>query len=171
MLIRDAVDADLDAILAIHNDAILNTDAIWTEQVVARPDREAWLAVHIAAGEPVIVAELDGRVVGYASYGSFRPKTGYRYTVENSVYIDTALRGRGIGRALMVELIARARSAGIHVIVAGIDAGNSASFHLHESLGFERVALMVQVGTKHGRWLDLAMLQLRLDDAALPPTA
>ena len=162
MIIRDAVDADLDAILAIHNAAIRDSTAIWTDVEVDRADREAWLAEHRRDGYPVIVAELDGVTVGYASTGRWREKIGYRHTVENSVYVDSGHHGRGIGRALLTELIERSRAAGIHVIVAAIEAENSVSIRLHESLGFVSAGVVPEVGTKFGRWLDLALLTLTL---------
>ncbi|MFZ2965143.1 MAG: N-acetyltransferase family protein [Rhodoglobus sp.] len=161
--LRPAHDRDLDAILAIHNEAIRNSPAIWYDEPVERSDREAWLAEHEAMGHPVIVAEVDGVVAGYASYGPWRPRSGYRYTVENSVYLDTEHRGQGLGRALLVDLIARARAAGLHMMVANIEASNVASIRLHESLGFERSGFIREVGRKYDRWLDLAILQLRLD--------
>lgn len=163
MLIRPATDNDVEQILAIHNTAVRESLAIWTETEETRADREAWLAAHRAAGEPVLVAEVAGRVAGYATYGAFRPKTGYRHTVENSVYIHEDFQRQGLGRLLMVELIAEARGAGIHVIVAGIEAGNLASIELHRQLGFDEPVVLQQVGTKFGGWLDLAFMTLRLD--------
>ncbi len=166
MLIRDARDSDLDVILEIHNRAIRESLAIWTEEEADRAERERWLADHVAAGHPVIVAEVDGRVAGYATYGPWRPKTGYRHTVENSVYIHNDFQRRGIGRALMVELIERARAAGLHVMVAGIEAGNTASIEMHRRLGFEEPVILREVGTKFDTWLDLAFMRLVLDEAS-----
>ncbi len=162
MIIRDATDSDLDAVLAIHNAAIRESTAIWSSDEVDRADRERWLASHRADGYPVIVAELDGATVGYACTSRWREKDGYRHTVENSVYVDAAHQGRGIGRALLRELIERSRADGIHVIVAGIEASNLPSIALHESLGFEHAGTIREVGTKFGRWLDLAYLTLTL---------
>lgn len=162
MIIRDAVDADLDAILAIHNAAIRDSTAIWTDVEVDRADRERWLAEHRRDGFPVIVAEVDGMTVGYACTGRWREKIGYRHTVENSVYVASTHHGQGIGRALLAELIERSRAAGIHVIVAAIEAQNAPSIRLHESLGFVPAGIVREVGTKFGRWLDLAHLTLTL---------
>lgn len=161
--IRSATDADLDAILEIHNHAVRTSLAIWTETEADRLDRERWLAAHDAAGHPVLVAEVDGVLAGYAAYGAWREKSGYRHTVENSVYVADEYQGRGIGRALMAELIALARAGGIHVMIAAIEAGNTASIALHGSLGFESPAVVRQVGTKFGRWLDLAFMRLELN--------
>jgi L-amino acid N-acyltransferase YncA len=162
MLIRQAVDADLDAILAIHNEAIEHSAAIWTDEVVARSDREEWLAARTAAGDPVLVAVENGELAGYATYAQWRAKYGYRHTVEDSVYIAAPFQGRGVGRALLVELVARARTAGHHVMLADIESGNVASIGLHESLGFVEAGRLREIGTKFDRWLDLTILQLNL---------
>jgi L-amino acid N-acyltransferase YncA len=162
MLIRPAVDADLDAILEIHNHAIRELLSIWTETEVDRADRERWLAEHEADGHPVLVAELDGAIAGYASYGPWRSKSGYRHTVENSVYVAPGYQRQGIARLLMVDLIEIARARGIHVMIAAIDAGNAASIALHAQLGFEPPLVVPEVGTKFGRWLDLAFMRLQL---------
>lgn len=162
MIIRDAVHDDLPAILEIHNDAIRTTTAIWDEHEVELDDRRAWFDGRRAAGLPVLVAEVDGRVIGFASYGPWRAKTGYRFTVENSVYVHPDHRGRGAANALMPALIDRARAGEVHAIVAGIEASNAGSIALHEKFGFRRVALLPEVGFKFGRWLDLAYLQLSL---------
>jgi len=163
VIIRDATSADLDALLEIHNEAIRNSRAIWIDNEVERSDREAWFAQHRADGHPVLVAEVDGAVVGYAAYGWYRPRPGYRFTVENSVYLRAEAQRSGIGRALMVELIAAARAAGMHSMIAGIEASNTGSIALHESLGFVEVGRMPQVGIKYGDWLDLVLMQLRLE--------
>jgi L-amino acid N-acyltransferase YncA len=160
--LRRAEDADLDAILDIHNDAILNSSAIWTDEAVDRRERELWLAQREAAGHPVIVAVVDDAVVGYATYGPWRAKSGYRFTVENSVYLAAGHRGRGIGAMLLAEIIRLAQEAGMQVMVADIESRNSASIRLHERFGFERVGTVRQVGTKFGEWLDLLILELPL---------
>jgi L-amino acid N-acyltransferase YncA len=166
--IRDAVAADLDTITAIHNHAVVHTTAIWNEDPVDLDDRAAWLAERTADGFPVIVAVDDTGVLGYASYGRWRPHSGFRHTVEHSVYVRGDGQGRGIGTALMVELIERARERGIHVMIAAVESGNAASVALHERLGFVEAGRMPQVGAKFGRWLDLSFLQLTLDDRPTP---
>ena len=168
MIIRPAENRDLDQILAIHNDAILNSLAIWTEETVDRADREAWLAQHEADGHPVIVADIDGEIAGYASYGPFRAKSGYRFTVENSVYVAGSHHGQGIGQTLMRELIALARANGLHVMVAVITADNAGSIRFHEQLGFETAGVVREAGTKWGKWLDFTLMQLRLADSRAP---
>lgn len=171
MLIRNATEADLPGILAIYNEVIRTSSAVYTEQEATLADRQAWLAARTAQGYPVLVAEdpADGSVLGYATFGDFRPWPGYRHTVEHSVYIRADARGRGLGAALIQPLFGLASALGKHVMVAGIDAANPASIRLHERLGFEKAGLLREVGTKFGRWLDLVFMQRFLD--AAPQTA
>lgn len=170
MLIRDATDADAAAIAAIYNDAVVNTTAIWNEVTVDGANRVAWMGDRRRLGYPVLVAVdgNDGAVIGYASFGDWRAFDGYRHTVEHSVYVRSDRRGGGIGRALLLVLVDRARALGKHVMVGAIEAGNAASIALHENVGFQRTGLMPQVGMKFGRWLDLAFLQLILDERPHP---
>lgn len=169
MRIRDAEAGDIAGILEIYNDAVVHTTAIWNETVVDVANRAAWLAERRRLGYPVLVAvDGDGRVAGYASFSDWRAWDGYRHTVEHSVYVRRDRRGGGVGRALLAALIDRAGALGKHVMVAGIEAGNTGSIRLHESLGFEPAGVLREVGTKFGRWLDLAFLQLRLDGRAGP---
>ena len=162
MEIRAAAEADLPAILAIYNDAVVNTTAIWNDDVVDLDNRRAWFAARGAQGYPVLVAEADGVVLGYASYGDFRPFQGYRFTVENSIYVAAEARGRGAGAKLLAALIDHASAAGKHVMVAGITADNAVSLRLHERHGFVETARMPELGFKFGRFLDLVFLQKRL---------
>lgn len=165
MLVRDAREVDLPAILAITNDAILSTTALWTLAPLSLEQRRGWFEERRAAGFPVLVAETGGDIAGFGSYGSFRAWEGYAATVEHSVYVDARHRGRGAGRALVVALVERARAAGFHAMVGGVEAGNAASLRLHDSLGFERAGALPQVGRKFGRWLDLAFVVKLLDSA------
>ncbi|MBB4007247.1 GNAT family N-acetyltransferase [Allorhizobium taibaishanense] len=162
-LIRDAHEADLPAIVDIYNHAVEHTTAIWNEVLIDLDNRRVWLEQRRARGFPVLVAEVDGKVAGYASYGDWRIFDGYRHTVEHSVYVDKDHQGRGIGKALMQALIARATTAKVHVMIAAIEAGNTASIALHERLGFRLVGIHRQVGTKFGRWLDLAAMELLIE--------
>lgn len=166
--IRDAETADLETITAIHNDAVLNTTAIWNEEAVTVEDRAAWLSDRQQKGYPVIVAVDETGVLGYATFGDWRPHSGYRHTVEHSVYVREGQRGRGIGKALMIELIHRARRLGKHVMVAAIESSNTGSIIMHKRLDFMQVGRMPQVGTKFDRWLDLTFLQLVLDERPFP---
>ncbi|AXT86191.1 GNAT family N-acetyltransferase [Aeromicrobium sp. A1-2] len=162
MIVRAAEQGDLAAILEIHNDAIRATTAIWDEVEVGIEEREQWFRSRCDAGLPVLVADVGGVVTGYASYGPWRVKSGYRFTVENSVYVHPDHQGHGAASALMSALIQHARAGNVHAMVAGIEASNTVSIALHEKYGFVRVALLPEVGFKFGRWLDLAYLQLQL---------
>lgn len=166
-MIRTATPADAPAIAAIYNHAVQHTTAIWNDITVDAENRVHWMQDRLTTGMPVFVWDQEG-VLGYASYGPWRPHDGYRQTVEHSVYVAPQAQGAGIGRALMEALIARARANGLHVMVAGIDAQNAGSIALHERLGFTQTALMPQVGQKFGRWLDLAFMQLVLDERPAP---
>jgi len=163
MQIRDAADADLPGILQIYNDAVLHGTAIWNDTPVDLDNRRAWLAERQSQGFPVLVAvDAQERVLGYATYGSWRPHDGFRHTVEHSVYVRDDQRGAGIGQALMRRLIEHARQAGKHAMVGAIESENRASVHMHQQLGFIHVGQMRQVGCKFGRWLDLTYMQLIL---------
>ncbi|CAN5154542.1 GNAT family N-acetyltransferase [soil metagenome] len=162
MIIRPAAAADIEPILGIFNAAIRTSTAIWRDAEVDYADRERWLDDHRRTGDTVLVAEVDGVVAGYASFSQWRGLVGFRFSVENSIYIAEGFQGQGIGRALMTELIGRARAAGKHLMIADITGGNTASIRLHESLGFEPAGVIREVGTKFGEWLDLVILQLRL---------
>ncbi|RKQ96908.1 phosphinothricin acetyltransferase [Kushneria sinocarnis] len=170
LVLRDAAEADLAGILEIYNQAVEHTTAIWNERPVDLADRLDWWQQRTGAGFPVLVAvrPADDRVLGYATFGPFRPHDGYRHSVEHSVYVHAEQHGQGIGRQLMEMLIERARAQGHHAMVGGIEAGNRGSIRLHERMGFRQVGLMPQIGCKFGRWLDLALLQLTLDETAAP---
>ena len=172
MRILNASEDDLPAILAIYNDAVRNTTAIWNEVEVDLSERRNWMQDRQAKGFPVIVAkDPDGAVLGYASYGDWRSWDGYRNTVEQSVYVQADARGKGVGRNLLGALIVRAKDAGKHAMVAGIEASNAPSIHLHKSLGFREAGLLREVGSKFGNWLDLVFLQLLLDQRPKPEAA
>lgn len=169
--IRPAVAADVGAITAIYNEAVVRTTASWDLAEVDEQNRRGWLADHTRDGYATLVAELDGVVVGFAAFGSFRTKAGYAATVEHSVYLSATARRHGLGTRLLTALIDLARERGFHAMVGGLSAENHDSLRLHDRLGFVEVARMPQVGQKFGRWLDLVFVQLILDDAAAPPAA
>jgi L-amino acid N-acyltransferase len=160
--IRQAREADLPAILAIYNDAVLNTSAIWNDTPADLENRRAWFEARQDKSYPVLVAEMDGVVAGYASYGEFRPFEGYRFTVEHSVYVRQDARRRGVAMLLLKSLIEHARAAGKHLMIGGIDADNAASLALHKKLGFSESARIQEAGWKFGRWLDLVFVQMNL---------
>ena len=159
MMLRDATEADLEGILAIYNHAVLNSTAIWHETLADLPNRRAWLADRKSKRYPIIVAVEGDEVLGYASFGDFRPFDGYRVSVEHSVYIAEGARGRGLGRLLVEALYEPARALGKKVMIGGITAGNTASLALHEKLGFVQTGLMPGIGTKFGQRLDLVLMQ------------
>ena len=160
--IRDAAEADLPGIMDIYNDAVANTTAIWNEAVVDIENRRAWFTARRERGFPVLVAVRGRQVLGYASYGDWRAFDGYRHTVEHSVYVQKDARGTGTGKRLLKALIDRASFNGIHVMIAGIEAENTASIKLHEKLGFRVVGRFSEVGIKFGRWLDLTCMELKV---------
>jgi L-amino acid N-acyltransferase YncA len=166
IVIRDAREADLAAMLAIYNDAVLTTTAVYDYKPRSSDQQAAWFKAKQEQGLPVLAAEDGGGVVGFASYGPFRPWPAYLHSAENSLYVAPERRGRGIGTLLLPALIQRAAEHGLHTMIAGIDATNEASLRLHAKFGFERVAQFREVGWKFERWLDLAFLQLMLDRKA-----
>ena len=169
MDIRAARHEDAAAILEIHNAAVRHSTAIFTDTLDTLAGREAYLADHAAAGHAVLVAETDAGIVGYASFGTWRKKSGYRLTVDDSVYVRDGHQGAGIGLALLTELVRLARAGGFHVMIADIEAGNAGSVRLHERLGFQKCGTIREVGTKYGRWLDVTVMRLELSSA--PPPA
>ncbi len=165
--IRDATVADMAAVTTLYNALIPTTTVAWTEELEHPSTRVEWFVRQTLANHPVLVADADGVVVGFASYGSFRGEgrwPGYRSTVEHTIHVAQAAWGRGVGRQLLTELIDRAADAGIHAVVGAVDADNIESIRFHERLGFAEVARMPQVGLKFGRRLDLVLLQRVLAD-------
>jgi phosphinothricin acetyltransferase len=143
--VRAASEADLPGILAIYNDVIATSTAVYTSQPSTLEERGNWFAGRSAQGFPVLVAVDGGDVLGFASFGEWRGAwPGYRYTVEHSVHVRHDVRGQSIGRSL-------------------VEAANHASIRFHARLEFERVALFREVGHKFGRWLDLIFMQRFLD--------
>lgn len=160
--IRDAGEADLPAILAIVNEAIANTTAVWSDDPVDLDNRRAWLEERRQAGNPVLVALDEGDVVGFGTYLQFRAWDGFRNAVEHSVYVRSDRRGTGVGSALVEALIARARADGKHVVIGGIEGKNLASLRLHRRAGFIEVGRMPGIGEKFGRRLDLVFVQKQI---------
>jgi L-amino acid N-acyltransferase len=153
--------ADAEPIRSIRNHAIDHSTAMWTTRPQSPADGLAWLADNLQR-RSAYVAEAGGQVVGFASWSPWRPRDGYRYTVEDSVYLRDGHQGRGLGTGLLAAVIASARESGAHVMMASIEASNTPSVTLHQRLGFELVGTAREVGTKFGRWLDLTMMSLLL---------
>ena len=166
--IRNANEDDLPKLLDIYNDIIINTTAVYQYEIHTIEMRREWFAAKKQQGFPVFVAEEDDLVVGFSTIGTFRQWQAYKYSVENSVYVASDQRGKGIGKLLIPPLIDAAKQMDMHTIIAGIDATNEVSIRLHKNFGFEEVAHFKQVGYKFGRWLDLKFLQLMLETPAHP---
>jgi len=161
--VRLATIADLPAINEIYNHYVLHCTCTYQTEPETLADRQAWFRDHSPDRYPVIVAEIDDCVVGWGSLSKFRPRAAYAPTAEPSVYINHEFLGRGLGRKLLVDLIARAKAAGFHSLIGGSSADQPASIALQESLGFVRVAHLKEVGYKFGRWLDVIYFQLILN--------
>ncbi len=149
-----------DAILEIFNEAIANSTALYDYKPRTRESMVGWFEAKVAGNFPVIgIEDARGQLLGFASFGEFRPHPAYKYSVEHSVYVHHEHRGQGLGRMLLNRIIEEAEAFGAHSVIGAIDAENEASLRLHESLGFARVGTLPQVGFKFGRWLDLALMQ------------
>jgi phosphinothricin acetyltransferase len=155
--------------LAILNDAILNSTALYEYRPRELASIGTWFEDKRSGGFPVWGAVDDaGMLLGFASYGTFRAKPAYKYSVEHSVYVAQGQQGRGVGQALMRRLIQSANDQQLHTLIGGIDAENTRSIAFHEKLGFEHVGTIKQAGFKFGRWLDLAFYQLLLTTPPAP---
>ena len=150
MLIRDATETDLRRLLAILNEAIADTTARWTETPETPATVRAWVEACRERGLPVIVAERDGVVAGFGSLAPFRAYSGFRHTVEHSLYVDPAAKRRGVGRALLAALEERARAGGLHTMVGLIGADNEGSLALHRAAGFVEMGRLRELGFKFG---------------------
>lgn len=168
VIVRNALEDDLEAILDIYNDVIVNTTAVYSEKPHTLQMRRDWYADRINNNFPVYVAVIDGKIAGFSSFGHFRAWPCYRYTVEVSVYVDTLHRGKGISKMLLQALIDCAKELNIHAVIAGISADNEISIKLHSSFGFKEVAHFKEVGYKFERWLDLKFLELMLTNTPGP---
>jgi phosphinothricin acetyltransferase len=163
MRLRDACEDDLPAIVAIYNHAVLTSTATADVEPQALDERRRWWHSRVADGLPVLVAvDDDARVLGWGALGRYHSRWGYRFTVENSIYVHADARGRGIGRTLLDALVERAAALGFHVIVAGVDGTNTASLRLHERAGFRQMGRLREVVHKFDRWLDVVYLQRTL---------
>jgi phosphinothricin acetyltransferase len=167
MIVRPGTATDAVAIASLLNAYLATTTIEWTDAPQTPVTILEWLDEH----ETVLVAEERGDVVGVAAFGWFRDvvkRPGYRFTVENTIHVREDRWGSGVGRDLMRALIDRALESGKHTMVAAIDGANESSIRFHERLGFVEVARMPEIGAKFGRWCDLVLLQLRLDDGTAP---
>ena len=155
-------------ILGILNEAIAHSTALYEYRPRAPESMEGWFAEKAAGRFPVLGAQEDTALLGFATYGTFRARAAYKYSVEHSVYVHKDHRGRGLGTALMQALIAAAREQQYHVMVGGIDVANATSVVMHERLGFTHAGTIRQAAFKFGRWLDLGFYQLILETPLQP---
>ena len=169
MLIRPATHADLPAILAIYNEAVLNTPATADYTPSTLEARTAWYEERMQKGLPVFVAEEEDQILGWSSLNPYHARIGYRFSAEVSVYVAAERRGRGIGKQLLPALIEAGRIQGLHVLIASIDSENEASIRLHTAYGFTTIGTLSEVYTKFGRWLGVTYMELRLSTDAAPP--
>jgi L-amino acid N-acyltransferase YncA len=158
MRIRDATKSDVPAILGIYNDVVTNTTAIYDERPSTLEERQAWFEAR-SKNFPVLVGELNGEVVGFSTFGEWRSRWGYRFTVEHSVHVRADCRGKGFGRQLIEVLFPRAAAMNVHMMMAHIDSAAAASLRLHQKLGFEKVGTFREVGKMRGGWLSVVAMQ------------
>jgi L-amino acid N-acyltransferase YncA len=165
--IRPAVSADLPVITRIYEHAVLHGTATFELTPPNLAEMTRRFDALIGGNFPYFVAMLDGRLVGYAYAGPYRPRPAYRFTVENSVYLEPAIHRRGIGLQLMNRLIAECTTRGFRQMIAVIgDSANAGSVGVHTRCGFQMIGTHPNVGLKFGRWLDTVMMQLPLGDGA-----
>ncbi len=161
--VRALTEADLPAVQAIYAHHVLHGLASFEEEPPPVGEMRARWQKVLDLGLPYLAGELDGAVVGYAYASAYRPRPAYRFTIENSVYVREGLAGRGIGRALLDELIARCEAGPWRQMLAVIgNRGNEASIALHRSCGFRLIGILESVGHKHGRWVDTVLMQRAL---------
>jgi L-amino acid N-acyltransferase YncA len=167
VIVRAAAAEDSVAIASLLNAFLATTTIEWTDTPQNAESVLIWLDQH----ETVLVAEDQNEVVGVAAFGWFRDvvkRPGYRFTVENTIHVREDRWGTGVGRDLMQALVDRARESGRHTMIAAIDGANEASIRFHKRMGFIEVGRMPEIGAKFGRWCDLVLLQIRLDDRSAP---
>lgn len=159
IFVRQATEADVPAILELVNYEILNTTVLYEYEPRTLEEQLHWFHQKVQDGWPIIVAEHEHAVVGFGTFGKFRERVAYRYSVEHSVYVAHEHHGKGIGRALLTELIALATDGGYHTMIAGIDSSNAGSVEFHRKLGFTELGTFREVGYKFDRWLHVIFMQ------------
>jgi L-amino acid N-acyltransferase YncA len=171
MIVRASTAEDAQALAEIYGHHVLHGLASFEEVPPTAADMAERRAAIVALGLPHLVAEADGKVLGYAYAGAFRPRAAYRYTVEDSVYVSPDAIGKGVGRAVLTEVLKACEALGVRQVMAVIgDSNNAASIGLHAALGFEPAGICKSVGFKHGQWVDTVWMQkpLNTGDATLP---
>ena len=169
-LIRPAQEKDFDAIAAIYGEAVGHGTASFELTVPDRADLISRRQALVSQGYPYLVLEEAGQVQGYAYAGPYRARPAYRFVVENSIYLDGGARGKGYGKALLMELISICEKAGFRQMIAVIgDSANTGSVAVHASCGFRMVGTLKDMGWKHGKWLDTVLMQLPLGEGGSEP--
>ena len=164
MIIRAATEGDAEALAAIYGHAVLHGFGTFETTPPAPEEMDRRRRVIAEHGLPYLVAEADGRVLGYAYASVFRPRPGYRFTVEDSVYVAPDAGGRGVGHAVLSQVLAACEAMGLRQVVAVIgDSGNAGSIALHRKLGFTDSGAIRDAGHKHGRWVDIVLMQKTLN--------
>ena len=162
LTIRLATAIDLTDINAIYNHYVLHSTCTYQTEPETPEARAAWFAAH-GPEHPITIGEVAGKIVAWGSLSRFHPRAAYGKTVENSVYVRPELHRRGIGRAMLLDLIERAKLISHHTIIAAIDAEQAPSVKLHAAAGFVQIGLLKEVGFKFGRWLDVIYMQRMLN--------
>lgn len=157
--VREARDQDVEAMCAIYNHYVLNSTVTFDTVEQTHEERRSWLQQHQDDRLPVLVAECDGKVIGWASLSKYHSRCGYRGTVEFSVYVDHTAHSRGVGKRLMQHLLAIAEARGYHCVIGMICTENANSLKMSRSLGFETVGELKEVGRKFDRWLNVTFVQ------------
>jgi L-amino acid N-acyltransferase len=169
MYLKPCTEKQLPEILDIFNDAILNSTALYDYKIRTMETMNVWYADKLNHNCPIVGAfDDDDTLLGFATYGMFRVRPAYKYTVEHSVYVRSDKRGAGWGKVLLREIIKKAEEQNYHIMVGVIDASNTVSMRLHENEGFVLTGIMKEVGYKFGRWLDAAFYQLTLKTPESP---
>lgn len=171
IVIRPAEERDLPDITSIYAEAVVNSTATWEEEPPSLAEISSTFAARNAAGLPYFVAENEGgKVVGYACGSSFHPQSGWRYSIEDSIYVAGDARRQGVGRRLLKALIDEATARGFRHMIAGISIpGGESSVAFHEALGFRKVGEIANAGWKHGKWLTAVYFQRALGEGANTP--
>lgn len=159
---RNAKVEDLEGIVAIVNYNIINTTSIYDYEPRTLLQQKAIFEDKLKNGFPLIVIEIDGEIAGFGTYGTFRLKEGYKFTVEHSVYVAVKHQGKGLGKLLLAALIEHAKKQKLHTMIAVIDAANQSSVEFHKQFGFETVGLLKESAYKYDKWLDTVLMQLIL---------
>ncbi|PCJ97735.1 MAG: GNAT family N-acetyltransferase [Flavobacteriaceae bacterium] len=162
LIIRPATHKDVPEILEILNFEIKNSTVVYDYEERSLTQQLEWFNSKRESNMPVLIVEKDAKILGYGTFGIYRPWEAYKYSVEHSIYVCNTARGLGVGKKLMETLISQAKNKGYHTMIAGIDAENNGSYSFHEKFGFKEVGRFNEVGYKFDRWLDLIFMQLYL---------